>query len=316
MLKYIIIISLTLFPLVSCVARIYRIIEKKEYKAIEVEYVNGELPEDDLVLWLGHSSFLIRLKGVTFYTDPVLFDKVVIINRQIPFPIEREKLPAPDFILISHNHYDHMDIPSLRFLEEKARQEKKKPYVFVPERASYYTKDENFITIEMPWDSEYEIKGLNIKSIKVKHFSGRGLFDWNFSLWNAYLISSDDFKILFMGDTAYIKLPELNPDLVLAPIGAWQPRWFMKRNHVSPCEAVQMTKETGGKIMFPMHYGTFRQGADTPQESIEYMIECAEKFGVNYYIPKAGQALTTSYIASLIRDKLAQKQNEQTYKTE
>lgn len=300
--KKIIFSIVILLGLTSCVSTITRMIENKEYRNIQIEEIKGEIPEEDFVLWLGHSSFVVKLKGVVFYTDPVLKDKIVIIKRLIKLPIDIEKLPAPDFVLISHNHYDHMDIPSLKILEEKATSEGKKLYVFVPQRASYYLKEMNFITVELPWNSKYKIKDLEITSIKVKHFSGRNLFDWNFSLWNAYLIASDNFKVLFMGDTAYVELPYLEPDLSLAPIGAWKPRWFMKRNHVSPCEAVKMSYETGAKLMIPMHYGTFRQGADTPEESIRNMEECAKEIGLAYYVPKPGEVLTLTKIASLLKN--------------
>lgn len=265
----------------------------------EMRYVSHDVtdvgkdrfPKDDFIVWLGHSSFLIKLKGVIFYTDPVIFDRVVVIKRQTPFPFDREELPAPEFILISHNHFDHMDIPSIRFLLEKAHREGKKIHVFVPKGASRYLKNENSINVELMWNSEYDIKGLKIKAMKVKHFSGRGIFDWNASLWNAYVVLSDRFRIFFQGDTAYIRMPRLEPDIALMPIGAWKPRWFMKRNHVSPCEAVQMAHELGAKLMIPMHYGTFKLGMDTSEESIEQMMRCSELFGVKFLIPKQGEVL-------------------------
>ncbi|GEM_PF-933077 len=306
--------AIFMIGLISCISTITRMVEKKEYRNIQIEEINGEIPEEDFILWLGHSSFVIKLKGIVFYTDPILTDKVVIIKRLIKLPVDIEKLPAPDFVVISHNHYDHMDIPSLKILEEKAKNEGKKLYVFVPKRASYYLKGMNFITVELPWGSKYKIKDLEITSIKVKHFSGRNLFDWNFSLWNAYLIASDNFKVLFMGDTAYTELPYLEPDLSLAPIGAWKPRWFMKRNHVSPCEAVRMSYETGAKLMIPMHYGTFRQGADTPEESILNMEECAKEIGLTYYVAKPGEILTLTKIASLSKKIASDISGEKTKK--
>lgn len=289
-------IALLAFLVFSCVATIAKVFEQKKESTVGVEKMTGDFPEDDFIVWLGHSTFLMKLDGVVFYTDPLIYEKVVLIKRQIPFPIELEKLPPPDVILISHNHYDHMDIPSLRFLGKLARSNGKKPHVLVPQRCSYYLRGEDLIVLELPWDHEYEIKGLKIKSIKVKHFSGRNLFDWKFSLWNAYLVTSKKYKVLFQGDTSYIRPEPVEPDLAIMPIGAWQPRWFMKRNHISPCEAVQMAYEMKAKIMLPMHYGTFSLGSDTPEESIAYMVDCAKKLKVNYLIPKVGEILVLDAI--------------------
>ncbi len=287
MLYYTIITILSIF-LISCVVAIYRIVEKVEFEAPEVVKIS-DLPEDNFLVWLGHSSFIVKVEGLTFYTDPVISEKIVIVKRQTQLPIEKEKLIAPDFILISHNHYDHMDIFSLSFLSQKSIVEGKIPYIFVPEKASIYLKDIKANTKEIIWGEQYRVKSAKISSFKVKHFSGRNLFDWNLSKWNAYLVEINNLKIFFGGDTAYIKLPRIEPDVALMPIGAWKPRWFMKRNHISPCEAVIISAEIGAKIMIPMHYGTFKQGLDTPRESIEYMKECAEKYKVRTVIPKIGE---------------------------
>lgn len=269
---------------------------KPEVKKVE------SLPEGDFLVWLGHSTFLIKLSGYVFYTDPVIFDKVVIIRRQIKFPVELENLLPPHFILVSHNHYDHMDIPSLNFLSEKARKNGINPYVFVPQNASIYLKNESFKVVELKWGDKYKIReGFEILSVRVKHFSGRNLFDWNFSKWNGYLIILDGIKIFFGGDTAYLKLPKFEPDIALLPIGAYLPRWFMKRNHVSPCEAVKMAYDIGARIMIPMHYGTFKQGLDTPEQAIYEMQECAKKFGVKAIIPSPGEIIPINYIVSMIK---------------
>jgi N-acyl-phosphatidylethanolamine-hydrolysing phospholipase D len=286
---YICTILLFLFSASSCFAM--RLFQKDWEWRPDVKKIES-FPEEDFLVWLGHSTFLIKLSGYVFYTDPVIFDKVVIIKRQIKFPVELEKLPPPHFILISHNHYDHMDIPSLNFLSEKSKKNGINPYIFVPQNASIYLKNESYKVVELKWGDRYKVRdGFEILAVRVKHFSGRNLFDWNFSKWNGYLVVSDGVKIFFGGDTAYLKLPRFEPDIALLPIGAYLPRWFMKRNHVSPCEAVKMAYDIGAKIMIPMHYGTFKQGLDTPEQAIYEMKECAKKFGVKTLIPSPGEII-------------------------
>jgi len=287
---YMKLISISLFfTYNSCFLWVARAFQKYENK-LKVERIES-FPEDDFLVWLGHSSFLFKVSGKVFYTDPVIYEKIVIIRRRTEFPAEVSKLPAPNFIIISHNHYDHMDIPSLKTLTEKSKNEGKIPVILVPEKASYYLDELGAKVVELRWEEEFNAGDVKIKSYQVKHFSGRNLFDWNFSKWNAYLVETEKIKIFFGGDTAYIKLPEILPDVALLPIGAWKPRWFMKRNHVSPCEAVQMAKDIKAKLVIPMHYGTFRQGLDTPEESLDEMKRCAEKLGLKYLIPNIGQII-------------------------
>ncbi len=258
--------------------------------SVFVEKITMINSQGDFIIWLGHSSFLIKMNGLFIYTDPIIYDNISIVKRRTPLPISKDNLPSPDIILISHNHYDHMDLPSLRFLSSKASSAGKMPVVIVPKNVSYYLRDENFRVIELDWGNEFSVKDVKITSVRVKHFSGRFIFDNYFSKWNGYLISGVA-RIFFAGDTAYIKLPAFEPDIALMPIGAWKPRWFMKRVHVDPCEAVVMAHEMKAKLMIPMHFATFRQGADTPGESIDYMKECAEKYGVRIKILNIGEVL-------------------------
>lgn len=256
-----------------------------------------DFPEGDFLVWLGHSSFLIKLDGFVFYTDPVFSDRIVIIKRLIPFPVERERLPHPDFVLISHNHYDHMDIPSLVFLSERAKRNGKNPIFFVPEKASPPLKKKGIYVSELKWGEKFVFekngRKIVVESVRVKHFSGRGLFDYNLSKWNGYLVQGS-LKIFFAGDTAFWDVGPLKPDIALMPIGAWKPRWFMKRNHVSPCEAVEMARMMSAKLMIPMHYGTFRQGLDSPEESISLMRKCAKEKGVSIIELDVGEILNLS----------------------
>ena len=257
----------------------------------------NSFPDDDFLVWLGHSSFLIKLDGFVFYTDPVFSDRIVIIKRLIPFPVELEILPHPDFVLISHNHYDHMDIPSLVFLSDRAKRNGRNPIFFVPERASPPLRKKGIYVSELRWGERFVFekngRKVIVEAVKVKHFSGRGLFDYNLSKWNGYLVQGS-LKIFFAGDTAFWDVGSLNPDIALMPIGAWKPRWFMRRNHVSPCEAVEMARMMSARFMIPMHYGTFRQGLDSPEESISLMRKCAEEKGVSIIELDVGEILNLS----------------------
>lgn len=237
--------------------------------------------ENDSVTWIGHSTTLINLNNTLIYTDPIFSERIIIVKRKIKLPAEKYSFPKADVILISHNHYDHMDIPTIELIGRNA-------LIITPKKAGEPLKKRGFNVKEMMWNEKLRYRGLEIVSVKTKHFSGRiPPFDQNKSLWSGYVISSSDHKtIFFAGDTGYF--PELKSvgdkykiDLAILPIGAYKPRWFMKRAHLNPEEAVILFKEIKAKYMLPVHFGTFQLGLDTTEEALSDLEKAIEKHKMN-----------------------------------
>jgi N-acyl-phosphatidylethanolamine-hydrolysing phospholipase D len=195
----------------------------------------------DSVTWLGHASFLIRLDGRTILTDPFLSDHASPLppfgpERFAPPGLTPARLPRIDILLLSHNHYDHLDLPTIEALPAKERIQ-----AIVPLRLGHYFTSRGFAHVrELDWHDEVEAAGIKITGLPAIHFSKRTPFDRNQTLWAGYAVQSTRKRIHFAGDTGYGPIfPELGRngrpfDLSLVPIGAYEPRLLMKAVHVNP----------------------------------------------------------------------------------
>ena len=236
-------------------------------KFVEVKQIpKNEIIERSKTLkisYITHSTFLIQINNVNIITDPILFSGIGLFERffkidMIHKPgIAPENLPPIDYVLISHNHYDHMDIKSIKFLAEKFNP------TFVMGKGNYvYNKKITNKFVELNWNEKFDAGSVEIHFLRAKHWSKRGLFDTNKALWGAFAIVSryDDKKIYFAGDTAHFDhFSEAGKkfngfDVALLPIGAYKPNWFMKESHINPFEAVLAHKELQAKVSIPMHY--------------------------------------------------------------
>ena len=187
----------------------------------------------DSVTWLGHASFLIRLGGRTILTDPFLSERASPFSFFGPKRLARPSLgaadlPPVDILLLSHNHYDHLDLPALQALRASEC-----ATAVMPLRVSRYLQAGRFAAmVELDWLQQAEVQGVRITALPAIHFSKRGLFDRNASLWCGFLLEAGGRTVLFTGDTAYgpffAELAEHlpRPDLALVPIGAYEPRQF------------------------------------------------------------------------------------------
>lgn len=218
---------------------------------------------DNAVTWLGHASFLIRLGGRTILTDPFLSERASPFGFAGPSRIAGpslapEQLPPIDLLLLSHNHYDHLDLRALAALPEPQR-----TCVAMPLRLSSYLDAGRFAqTIELDWLQESEIAGVRVTALPAIHFSKRGLFDRNASLWCGFMLEAGGRRVLFTGDTAYGPVfaetasRVARPDLALVPIGAYDPRPLMAGSHCTPEEGVRIGREFGASRLCGMHWGT------------------------------------------------------------
>lgn len=250
------------------------------------------------VTWLGHASFLIRLDGKTVLTDPYLGDVAGPVGigpkRFAPPPMAAEELPPIDILILSHNHYDHLDLPTIEKIPGKER-----THVFVPLGLSRYFVDAGYTNVvEMDWWQSETVGSIEIQALPAVHFSGRGLFDRNRTLWASFAIRSADLKLWFSGDTAPGAVFEeigqrAGPfDLAMVGIGAYEPRAIMKSSHATPEEAVDIVRAVRADKAIGMHWGTVKLTPEDPFEAAPRFKTAARESGYgedNAWIMKIGE---------------------------
>ncbi|MDW4905788.1 MBL fold metallo-hydrolase [Streptomyces sp. ADMS] len=244
----------------------------------ELPYEPGPLPDAGPngigLTWAGHASWVVRVGGLTVLTDPVWSRKIFgTPDRVTPVGVPWEELPPIDAVLISHNHYDHLDAPTL------ARLPRDTP-LFVPAGVARWARARRFTHVtELDWWEAGELKGeagpVRFDFVPSHHWSRRGLNDTCRSLWGGWMITAQDGKrVYFAGDTGYghwfeeigRRYPGI--DAALLPIGAYEPRWMLAPVHTSPEEAVQACADLKARIMVPMHWATFLLSAEAPLEPL------------------------------------------------
>jgi N-acyl-phosphatidylethanolamine-hydrolysing phospholipase D len=247
--------------------------------------LNGQNGADS-VTWLGHASFLIRLDGRTILTDPFLSNYASPLpplgpKRFAPPALRPEELPPIDVVLLSHNHYDHLDLATVEALADKQRIQ-----VVVPLRLARYFTERGYPRVqELDWYDRTEADGLALTALPAIHFSKRTLFDRNRTLWTGYAIESRRKRVLFAGDTAYGPIfAELAAgldrfDLALLPIGAYEPRLLMRGSHANPEEAVQIARELRAERIIGMHWGSIALTDEPPFEPPERFRRAAGAVG-------------------------------------
>ena len=239
---------------------------------IEAEYIQSNRSEP-AISFVGHSTFLIQLGGLNLITDPVWAMRMGMGKRLNSPGIAIDDLPEIDMVLISHNHYDHLHYSSIRKLRGN-------PVYYVPTGLGRSFKRKGLRSVrEFDWWDSIVYKGLTLTFIPALHWSRRTLWDTNRSLWGGWMIEdvNSGQTVYFVGDTGYhAHFREIGErfaiDYVLMPIGAYEPEWFMHKQHVTPEEAVQAYEELGAKHFIPMHYDAYHLADDTPQEALERLL--------------------------------------------
>ncbi len=233
---------------------------------------SGLVPEGSVdVTFIGHSSFLLRLAGLNILTDPVFSDRCSPVSFAGPTRVRApglaiEQLPNIDILLLSHNHYDHCDVPSLRKLH---RRFPKMTIVTSLGNAPFLAGKGIGKAVELDWWQSFETPRAKVTATPARHFAARSLSDRNKTLWAGFMIEPEGGpQIYFAGDTGYTKFfKEIRarlgaPDLALLPIGAYEPRWFMGPVHMNPQDAVQAFADLGPTRAIGMHFGTFQLTAE------------------------------------------------------
>ena len=243
---------------------------------------------------VNHSTVLLQQRNSNILTDPIWSDRASPLSwagprrRRLP-GVSWEDLPPIDTVLISHNHYDHLDVATLcrLALDENCT-------FVVPAGVGRLLSVNRIGPVhEMDWGESLPLGGLTIHCVPALHFSSRGLFDRNLTLWCGYMIESPHGLTYFAGDTGFgrhfsqIRERFGSPRLALLPIGAYEPRWFMAPVHMAPAEAIRAHRMLGAGTSIAIHHGTFQladEALDAPRKEV-----VAEAPGGSFLILANGQ---------------------------
>lgn len=239
----------------------------KDYRFPEIKNdgkVLKENPKNFSATWIGHATVLVQIDGKNILTDPIWSDRCSPVSfagpkRYTKPGLSLDNLPKIDLVLISHNHYDHMDLDTLVELEKRF-----KPHFLVGLNNKKLLLSAGLSRVsELDWWDAVSEKSLTITFTPTQHFSGRKIVDLDMSLWGSFVVSGKFKKFYFSGDTGYFEgFSEISKrfsdiDLAILPIGAYEPRWFMSPMHVDPQQSVKAFVDLKAKYMVPMHYQTF-----------------------------------------------------------
>jgi L-ascorbate metabolism protein UlaG (beta-lactamase superfamily) len=243
------------------------------------------LEDDNYAIWIGHSTFLIKKNGVSILTDPIFSERAspfknIGPKRLISAAIPLQAIPKIDYVTISHNHYDHLDINSLIAISKKHPE----TIFLVPAGDADLLKRKSISNVyEFEWWQSYKDKEIEFTFTPVQHWSKRGLFDRNKSLWGGWYMRGLDYSLYHAGDTGYsndfkeTKLKLGSPKYAFIPIGAYDPEWFMAASHVNPEDAVQIMKDLGAEKAFGMHWATFVLTDEDTLEPKQRLKEATQK---------------------------------------
>ena len=220
--------------------------------------------------WIGHASWLVQLDGVSLLIDPIFSDGLGPgVRRHVPPALTVEQLPPIDAQLITHNHRDHLDMPSVRSVG--------RPIVAGTGTAPLFARHQLACT-ELGWWETTRVGDVQIHFVPSQHWSRRGLSDTNEMLWGGFVIAGSSARIYHSGDTAYFEGfaeigRRLGPlDAALLPIGAYSPAWFMSKQHMNPEEATRAFLDLGARRFVAMHWGTFQltdEPLDEPPQRLQ-----------------------------------------------
>ena len=250
------------------------------------------VPDGTRISYIGHASVLIQTHGVNILIDPVWSQRASPVQfagpaRVNPPGVEFDKLPPIDAVLVSHNHYDHLDLATLKRLATSAKHLLKIRF-FAPlaNDAIMQGHDPAIRTQTFDWGGKVEIgRGVTVHFEPAYHWSARGLFDRRMALWSAFVIETPSGKIYHIADTAFAdgalfqqaRAKHGDFRLAILPIGAYAPRWFMKRNHIDPDEAVAIMQACGTQEAMAHHWGTFQLTDEPVDEPPQLLAKALER---------------------------------------
>ncbi|WP_413568435.1 MBL fold metallo-hydrolase [Bdellovibrio sp. HCB117] len=268
----------------------------------DTAYLKQNRTENTLT-WIGHASALLQVEGLNILVDPVFSDRVSPVSfmgpkRQVALPFPIEELPPIDVVVISHAHFDHLDLPTLRKL---AKQNDKALLFLVPLGLESLLKSEDIDNVkELDWWENTQVKNVTLTFTPAQHWSQRSLWDRNKTLWGGWYIQAPSLKFFYSGDTGYSKdfLDVFNrfgaSDIAMIPVGAYEPKWFMKQQHVDPEQAVKMHLDLQSKLSIGVHWGTFRlsdEAMAAPPEDLKIALQKMNVSPEVFRVMKHGEVL-------------------------
>lgn len=265
---------------------------------------SGELnAHEAVVTFINHATLLIQVRGFNFLTDPVFSERVSPLSwlgpKRVREPgLKISELPKIDFVLLSHNHYDHLDMAALTELSRLFH-----PQIIAPLGNEKYLRDRGFENVsELDWWQSLKISdSVNVTLTPAQHWSARSPFDHNQSLWGGFVLESEKLKIFFAGDTGYDQHFKAifqkfgAMDVSLLPIGSYDPQWFMKDQHMNPREAVLAHRDLGSRLSIGIHFGCFQltdEGIDEPAIDLKKALIEFSVAQDHFFVPDHGQSFS------------------------
>ena len=261
-------------------------------------------PGEVLLTYIGQATVLIQVAGCNILTDPIFSDRASPLKfagpRRVRDPgLDLEQLPPIDIVLLSHNHYDHMDLPSLRSLQRRWA-----PRVVTGLGNGAYLERRRLPgAIELDWwESCRPRTGVEVSYVPAQHWSARTFGDRRRMLWGGHVVRTATATLFFAGDTGFgPHFAEIGrrfaPDVALLPIGAYEPRWFMSAQHMNPDEAVTAHRILGAGLSLGIHWGTFQltdEAIDAPLVALEAAKAAQDVPGNSFVAPEFGETIRWS----------------------
>ncbi|MEY4583678.1 MAG: hypothetical protein RJB10_175 [Pseudomonadota bacterium] len=246
--------------------------------SVQADLAALKAPTAPTVTWIGHATALVQASGLNVLVDPIFSDRASPVQifgpKRAQAPgVAMADLPHIDAVLISHNHYDHLDRASVALLDEKAKAAGKTTQFIVPLGLKAWFNGIGIDSVvELDWWEQHTIQGVEFHLTPVQHWSARSINDRSATLWGGWAVLGADFHWYYAGDTGYSRdfadtakhfaarqTEALGGgfDLALVPVGAYEPRWFMTQQHVNPMESLRIHQDVGAKRSIGVHWGTF-----------------------------------------------------------
>ena len=266
------------------------------------------------VTWIGHARAMVQLGGITLLTDPMFSERASPLSfagpkRHVPAGIAAHDLPRIDLVLVSHNHYDHLDSASVLALNT---QRGGPPLFIVPLGLRSWLAGRGVASaVELDWWQVHRFasvdQAIDVMLSPAQHWSGRGLRDRMATLWGGFAVFASDCHLFYAGDTGYSRdFSDLREhvahrqlldegggfDIALLPIGAYEPRWFMANQHVNAAEAVKIHRDLGAKQSLGVHWGTFEltdEPLDEPPRSLAHEARAAGLAEDEFFVLAVGE---------------------------
>ena len=263
-----------------------------EWVDIKTDKPPAKVEGDELrVAFVNHASVLIQTQGMNILTDPIWSERCSPISflgpKRVNEPgIKWEDLPKIDVVLISHSHYDHLDLPTVKKLVARDN-----PHLIVPLGVDTIIRkaSSNANITAIDWEKSATVGKLTVHAEPTQHWSARTPFDNSESLWASYVLDFGKDKLYFSGDTGYAsgeifkKIGKKYGPIRFAMIGigAYEPRWFMHESHIAPFEAVKIYQDIGAQYAMPMHFGTFQLSDEGREQPVQDLNIALGKAGIS-----------------------------------